>query len=316
MMNAYTRINPDVPENDFDEVESESRKRGRVPFTSLYSFPWWLIGLLLLGVAVVLLITSDEDYTEIFLQLREGIGLTIYLALASYALALIIGLVTGMIRSVRPKPPERGVGIVKATWQMLHMIVYNIITFYIEIMRGLPTLVFLLVAGFIIVPAITDLINENLVVFLRDVLNNPEIPDLVWRGRDATTAIAGLSLVYGAFLSEIFRAGIQSVERGQIEAARSVGMTYYQVMRYIVIPQAVRRILPPLGNDFVAMIKDTSLVTILGTQEITQLARRWSGSTFLYLETYLVLCMIYLTMTITGSLAVQAMERYLRQHER
>lgn len=315
-MNAYTRINPDVPENDFDEVESESRKRGRVPFTSLYSFPWWLIGLLLLGVAVVVLITSDEDYTEIFLQLREGIGLTIYLALASYALALIIGLVTGMIRSVRPKPPERGVGIVKATWQILHMIVYNIVTFYIEIMRGLPTLVFLLVAGFIIVPAITDIINENIVVFLRDLLNNPEIPDLVWRGRDATTAIAGLSLVYGAFLSEIFRAGIQSVERGQIEAARSLGMTYYQVMRYIVIPQAVRRILPPLGNDFVAMIKDTSLVTILGTQEITQLARRWSGSTFLYLETYLVLCMIYLTMTITGSLAVQAMERYLRQHER
>jgi len=87
-------------------------------------------------------------------------------------------------------------------------------------------------------------------------------------------------------------------------------------MRFVVIPQAVRRVLPPLGNDFVAMIKDTSLVTILGVDEITQLARRWSGSTFLYLQTYLVLSLIYLTMTVLGSLLVQLLERHLRQSER
>lgn len=313
-MDVPSHVDSDT--QDLDEIEAESQRRGNVPFTSIYSFPWWLLLIIILGIMVVVLIRRNQDYSDIFAQLREGIGLTIYLALASYALALLIGLITGMIRAVRPAPPERGMPFGKSLWRVIHLIVYNLITFYIEIMRGLPTLVFLLVAGFIIVPAIVGFINSNIVVFLREALNNPEIPDLVWRGRDAGTAIAGLALVYGAFLSEIFRAGIQSVERGQIEAARSLGMTYYQVMRFVVIPQAVRRILPPLGNDFVAMIKDTSLVTILGTQEITQLARRWSGSTFQYLETYLVLCMIYLTMTITGSLLVQLMERYLRQHER
>jgi len=313
-MAASPRLDPEM--QNLDDIDAESRRRGNVPFTSIYSFPWWLLFLIILGIMVVVLISRNQDYTDIFNQLRAGIGLTIYLALASYALALVIGLLTGMIRSVRPKPPERGMPLGRSILRVVHLIVYNLITFYIEIMRGLPTLVFLLVAGFIIVPAIVGFINESIVVFLRDLFNNPDIPDLVWRGRDAGTAIAGLALVYGAFLSEIFRAGIQSVERGQVEAARSLGMTYAQVMRYVVIPQAVRRILPPLGNDFVAMIKDTSLVTILGTQEITQLARRWSGSTFQYLETYLVLCMIYLTMTISGSLLVQLMERYLRQHER
>jgi len=93
-------------------------------------------------------------------------------------------------------------------------------------------------------------------------------------------------------------------------------MSYPLVLRYIIIPQAVRRMLPPLGNDFISLIKDTSLVTILGTNEITQLARKWSGSTFQYVETYAVLSLIYLTMTVTGSMLVQAMERRLKQDER
>lgn len=204
-------------------------------------------------------------------------------------------------------------------WQqinrMVHIVLYNFATMFVEFMRGIPPLVFLLISGFILVPALRNNINDGLVPWLREIMNNPDLPELVWRGRDNGTAIAGLSLIYSAFLSEVFRAGIQSVDKGQIEAAKSLGMSYFQVLRYIVIPQAVRRMLPPLGNDFISMIKDTSLVTVLGINEITQLARKWSGSTFMYLETYAVLSMIYLTLTITGSMLVQLMERHLNRNE-
>lgn len=282
----------------------------------LFTLPWWLVMLVGLWIIVVILIALDAEYSQIFMQLKEGIGLTLYLAFSAYIIALVVGLVIGLVRANRPTPPPRGAGLAKIMRHLAHALLYNLLTFYVEFMRGIPTLVFLLIAGFIIVPALREAINTQLVPLLRTLFNNPEIPDLVWRGRDAGTAIAGLALVYGAFLSEIFRAGIQSVEKGQIEAARSLGMTYMQNMRFVVIPQAVRRVLPPLGNDFVAMIKDTSLVTILGVDEITQIARRWSGSTFLYLQTYLVLSLIYLTMTILGSLLVQLLERRLRQNER
>lgn len=291
-----------------------SRRRIRLGF--LFTLPWWLVMLVGLWVAVVILIALAPEYSQIFMQLKEGIGLTLYLAFAAYVIALGIGLIVGLVRANRPTPPPHGAGFTKVLRHFLHALFYNALTFYVEFMRGIPTLVFLLIAGFIIVPALREAINTQFMPVLRALLNNPEIPDLIWRGRDAGTAIAGLALVYGAFLSEIFRAGIQSVEKGQIEAARSLGMTYLQNMRYIVIPQAVRRVLPPLGNDFVAMIKDTSLVTILGVDEITQIARRWSGSTFLYLQTYLVLSLIYLTMTILGSLLVQMLERRLRYNER
>lgn len=303
-------------DDSIEEISELARKRGAPPFQSLYRAPWWLIFLLLIMLLIIHLINTDEKYNLIYQQLREGIGLTIYLAFASYGLAIVIGLIVGLIRSEPPRAPERGSGIGVIFKHILQTAIYNLATLYVEVMRGIPTLVFLLIAGFIIVPAARESINTQLLPLIRTLLNDPEIPDLVWRGRDTATAIAGLSLVYGAFLSEVFRAGIQSIAKGQVEAARSLGMGYLKVMRYIVIPQAIRRVLPPLGNDFVAMIKDTSLVTILGTTEITQIARRWSGSTFQYMETYLILTVIYLVMTTSGSLLVQAMEKYLKQDER
>jgi ABC-type amino acid transport system permease subunit len=215
-------------------------------------------------------------------------------------------------------------------------------------MRGIPPIVFLLIVGFIIIPAISepiidkvgtpillpvlrgitdvwnatlgtlqiDAIGLNLKMDYLVLLGTPLDRELVWRGRDPATAILGLSLIYGAFLSEVFRGGIQSIDRGQMEAAKSLGMSFLQAMRHIIVPQAVRRVLPELGNNFISMIKDTSLVTILGTAEITQLARQWSGSSFQYLQTYAVLSLIYLTMTVLGSLLVQVVERNLSRHRR
>ena len=100
------------------------------------------------------------------------------------------------------------------------------------------------------------------------------LADFSVRSLDFTVrAILALSVGYSAFVSEIFRAGIQSIPGGQMEAARSLGMSYWQSMRYVILPQAVRNVLPPLGNDFIAMLKDSSLVSVLGVQDITQLGK-------------------------------------------
>lgn len=315
-------------------IEARGRAAGRI---NAYNAPWWFLILLLGWIYIVIQMFNQENYNQAFEQLRDGITLTLWLAFASYAIALVVGLLTGLVRAYPPeappgwrwshlltRPTRRGIN------HALSVLGYNLISVYIEFMRGIPPLVFLLIAGFIIVPAIRepfqDVINSTLIPFYNIAIlpllqtfsaeTLEPAGDVLWRGRDPATAIAGLSLIYGAFLSEVFRAGIQSVPRGQIEAAQSLGMTYFQTMRHVVIPQAVRNVLPPLGNNFISMIKDTSLVTVLGTSEITQIARRWTGSQFTYIETYAVLSMIYLTMTILGSMAVQIMERRLRKFAR
>jgi polar amino acid transport system permease protein len=122
-------------------------------------------------------------------------------------------------------------------------------------------------------------------------------------------AILALCIGYSAFVSEIFRAGIQSIPRGQMEAARSLGMSYWQAMWHIILPQAVRNVLPPLGNDFIAILKDSALVSVLGVQDITQLGKIYSASTFRFFETYNVVGFLYLVMTIGLALAVRGLEK-------
>jgi polar amino acid transport system permease protein len=124
-----------------------------------------------------------------------------------------------------------------------------------------------------------------------------------------------LAVTYGAFQAEIFRAGIQSIGRGQMEAARSLGMSYWQAMRYIILPQAIRNVLPALGNDFIAMVKDSSLVSVLAVRDITQVARLYAGRTFRFPESYTVLAVLYLTMTIILSLFVKLLEKRFFKNE-
>jgi polar amino acid transport system permease protein len=121
-------------------------------------------------------------------------------------------------------------------------------------------------------------------------------------------AIIALAIAYGAFSAEIFRAGIQSVEKGQMEAARALGMSYFQAMRYVILPQAIRRVLPALGNDFVAMLKDSALVSVLGVRDMTQLNKLYTSSTFNFVQGYMVLAFLYLIMTIMLSRLVRLLE--------
>jgi polar amino acid transport system permease protein len=125
-------------------------------------------------------------------------------------------------------------------------------------------------------------------------------------------AIVALSLGYGAFEAEVFRAGIQSIGRGQMEAARSLGMSYFMAMRLIILPQAIRRILPPLGNDFIALLKDSSLATVLAVNELTQLTRIRRSSTFRVMEAFNVAAFLYLSMTLLLSGFVRYLERRMK----
>ena len=292
---------------DLDEIIAESR--GRVMrFSRLYTLPYWLIFLVIVGILLAISIVTDPIYSRIFAQLRAGILMTIFVSAASYAIALLLAIMVGIVRSNPPTPPQTSETTWKAMARVFRILIYNLCTIYVSVMRGIPVLIVLLVTAFIIVPALRALINDTVVVGLRGLSNDPDIPDLIWRGSSAPSAIMALAITYGAYMSETVRAGIQSIHKGQFEAAYSVGMTYWQTMRLIILPQAFRNVLPPLGNDFVAMIKDSSLLAFLGLRDITQIAKTSSGRSFRYVETYAVVAFIYLTLVIIASTIVNLLE--------
>ena len=191
----------------------------------------------------------------------------------------------------------------------------NLALLYVQAVRGVPILVQIFIVSFVFVPLAIDLVN-GLGGWLVQVSVLPaENPLLSLNVRDVdfvARGIIALATAYGAFSSEIFRAGIQSIERGQIDAAKSIGLNRFQSLRLIILPQAVRRVLPPLGNDFISMLKDSSLVSVIGVGEITQLSKKYAAASFHYPETYYSLAFLYLSMTLLLSLGVRYMERRLK----
>jgi polar amino acid transport system permease protein len=257
----------------------------------LSNFPWWLLLIALFLVWMGGRIWQEDNYRTAFnymlvghrngwsglretgitfgqyLLRGQGIILTLRITLVAFVLSMILGLTAGLGRISR------------------NVISRNIAITYIEVVRGIPVLVMVLVLGFSVIPDVGQLLGLP-----RDGI------------RMEVRGMIILAIVYGAFVAEIFRAGIESVPRGQMEAARSMGMSYPQAMTYIILPQAIRNILPALGNDFIAILKDSSLLSALAVSEITQLSRLYVGSTFRFRESYLVLAFLYLMLTITLSL--------------
>lgn len=125
-------------------------------------------------------------------------------------------------------------------------------------------------------------------------------------------AITACSVNSGAYVAEIFRAGIESIDKGQMEAGRSLGMSWAQTMRYIIIPQAFKRIIPPLGNEFIAMLKDSSLVSVIGFEELTRRGQLIIARTYGSLEIWMSVAVLYLLMTLTISRLVAYLERRYR----
>jgi polar amino acid transport system permease protein len=259
----------------------------------LADFPFWLLAIALLGVLALWAITSSQSYGQIFRALSGGVVTTLWVTLVAFALATLLGLAVALLRtSGRP-------------------VLVQIATFYTELIRGIPILVFLFYIAFVGAPAMIVAANW-LTAPLQSLGWLPALTvrnfDLTWR------AIIALTICYSAFLAEVFRAGIEAVPGGQLEAARALGLHRGQITRHIVAPQAFRIILPPLGNDFVSMIKDSALVSSLGVQDITQLGKVYSAGTFKFFETYNVVAFLYLTMTISLSLVVRWIERRMKSY--
>jgi polar amino acid transport system permease protein len=264
----------------------------------LDNFPWWLLVLLVGGGWVALTIFSDQNYQEAFSFIYMGISITIYVTLVSYGISLILGLLAGLGRISR------------------NVVIRNIATLYVEVIRGIPMLVLIFYIAFVGIPGMVGLLLGFGQFLDQAGLSAFSAPFLGIQNDVSmdTRAIIALAITYGAYLAEIFRAGIQSIGTGQMEAARSLGMSYWQAMRYIILPQAIRNVLPALGNDFVAMIKDSSLVSVLAVRDITQTARLYAGRTFRFPEAYTTLAVLYLTMTVILSLLIRVVERRLRKH--
>jgi polar amino acid transport system permease protein len=123
------------------------------------------------------------------------------------------------------------------------------------------------------------------------------------------SCVVAITLNAGAYVSEIFRAGIQSIDRGQMEASRSLGMSYGKTMRQVILPQAFRRMLPPLGNNAIAIVKDSSLASAIGLADLAYAARTVSGAYATYWEPYLTISLVYWVITFLLSLLVQHMEK-------
>ncbi len=263
-------------------------------------FPWWLVSIGLVIIITLILIINAPSFNEAFVVMSAGISTTITITLIGYSISLLIGLIVGLGRV------SSGV------------IAKNMATFYIEIIRGIPMLVLIFFIALVIIPGairLLSLIGDKFIGIGWTSVGEPLARVNIRMVSMSFRAVIALSITYGAFSAEIFRAGIQSIHPGQMQAARSQGMSYGQAMWNVVLPQAIRNMLPALGNDFISMLKDSSLVSILAVRDVTHLARLYAGGSFRFTEAYSTLAVLYLCMTILLSLVVKFIERRISTND-
>jgi polar amino acid transport system permease protein len=256
----------------------------------LSRLPYWLLAAILLAVFFFWIIASNADYRVIFDAIRQGAWTTIYVSVVAYVLAILLGLVLSLMRVYKSRVTQ------------------EISSFFVEIIRGVPMLVLLYYISFVGAPALVKAVNW----LAGPLIDAGIMAEINVRQIDFTArAVLALTIGYSAFISEIFRAGIESIGEEQTEAAATEGATYWQTMRFILLPQAVRNVLPALGNELVAMLKDSALVSALGVQDITQLGKVYSASTFKFFETYSIVALLYLVMTLGLAMVVRTLEKRL-----
>ncbi len=219
-------------------------------------------------------------------MLVEGALLTVKLTTVAVFFGIIIGTFTGMARLSR------------------HVATRKFAGFYVDFIRGTPLLVqiFLVYMG---VPQIVQFLGG---LILRR-------PDFLFVIPAPVAAMIALSVNSGAYVAEIVRAGIQSIDKGQTEAALSLGLTNGQKMRHIILPQAFRRIIPPLGNEFIAMLKDSSLVSVIALEELVRRGQMVITRTFRPFEIWITVALLYLAMTLVISRFVHWSEKKLKVGE-
>ena len=232
-------------------------------------------------------------YMPLFIS---GLWMTVQLTLVAISAGLVLGVFFGLVSSSRDAPQPRA-GATRAGLKILRVITTAYVTFF----RGTPLFVQILLVHFALMPALIH--PDGGLLFSGDMAREFRQN----HGAFFSGALA-LTLNAGAYISEIFRAGIQSIHNGQSQAAYSVGLTHPQAMRYVVLPQAFRRMVPALVNEGVTLIKDSSLVSAIGLAELALAARTVAGAYSRYWEPYLAISAVYLLLTLTLSLLAKRLE--------
>lgn len=210
----------------------------------------------------------------------NGLGITVEIAVFGLLIGVVIGTIIAVVR-VMPK------------YKLLPRVLDKICGCYVELFRGTPMVVQLLIGYWVLLPALDIQVNSGVPV-----------------------AIIMFGLNSGAYVSEIMRGGINSVDAGQLEAGRAVGLPYAVAMTKIVVPQAVKNILPTLGNEFIVLIKETSIVSFIAVTDLYKSFKQLGDPTYNYTMPYLMLALTYLIMVLIISLGVRLLEKKLKRSER
>lgn len=221
------------------------------------------------------------EYLQGIVVASKGVPVTIIISLVAVTGGLIIGLFVAIAKRSRFK------------------ILRALATVYVDVLRGTPLLVQVLILAY----GVPQLIKTTFGIQFN------------WEQRIIVGFIA-CGINSSAYMAEIIRSGLQAIDRGQAEAARSLGLSNGQTMRYIIVPQAFKIIVPALGNEFITLIKETSILSVAGIVEVTRRGTLWASSSFLSFQAYIGVAIVYLIMTLTLSRLVTYIERRLSQSDR
>ncbi len=267
---------------ELEQTESSERKYGfheRIKAAD----QWWLLVAIVVLLVILLVTFKPDPYRRIVNFVSDGIWVTVYTTVISFLLVLILGLFGGLGRTSR------------------HPLIHGIASVYVEVIRGIPLLVQLIIWYFAFPAMVKDLGNAwNIEVFS------------TYKANPIVMAILGMTICYAAYMSEVYRAGIESIPKGQMEAARSLGMNYFQAMWYVILPQAIRVILPPIGNEFVTLLKDSSLVSVVAVADLTRRGREFMAANFIPIQTWMMVALLYLIMTLMAARLVTWLEKHSR----
>ena len=265
----------------------------RVDSVLVYKWEW--------GRVLAFIVRRDESGALVPNLLLQGVLMTLRLAFWSTIAAAIIGLVMGLCRTSS------------------NLFLRMTARLYVEIIRNTPPLIFIFVFYFFISGQVMPLFGVD--AFVRTA--SPEAIGIVeflfspiGLFSNFLTGMICLSMFEGAYITEIVRAGIQSIERGQWEAARAIGLSRYSVMKDVILPQAVRKILPPLAGQFITLIKDSSIVSLISVQELTFLGVEVAASTTRVFETWIMVALLYFAMCFPLALLFGRLEKKMQKGRR
>lgn len=222
-----------------------------------------------------------QDYLQGIMIAAKGAPVTLIISLVAVLVGLILGLLVAIARRSKYK------------------VLRGIATIYVDILRGTPLLVQVLLLAYG-VPQVISAITGNQFNW----------GNFIWVG------FIACGINSSAYMAEVIRSGLQAIDIGQTEAARSLGLSSFQTMRYIIVPQAFKIIVPAMGNEFITLIKETSILSVVGIRDITRMGTLWASQSFMSFQAYIGVAIVYLVMTLTLSRLVAYIERRMAQGDR